>query len=116
MSERLVIIPTYQERENISQIIEKVISLPMEFDILIVDDNSPDGTPEIVEAQMIENPGRIHLERCNILGDFLNRSVSQCRIVIYFSLPYRMDFLEKPEKAHNAIRIPRFLLVERHQW
>jgi dolichol-phosphate mannosyltransferase len=50
MSNSIVIIPTYKERENIRAIIDAVFALPKEFDILIVDDNSPDGTSEIVEA------------------------------------------------------------------
>jgi len=45
----IVIIPTYKERENIRAIIDTVFGLPKDFHILIVDDNSPDGTPEIVE-------------------------------------------------------------------
>jgi dolichol-phosphate mannosyltransferase len=45
----IVIIPTYKERDNIRGIIDTVFSLPKDFHILIVDDNSPDGTPEIVE-------------------------------------------------------------------
>jgi dolichol-phosphate mannosyltransferase len=48
MSDTLVIIPTYNEKENIEAIIRKVFSLEKQFDILIVDDSSPDGTAEIV--------------------------------------------------------------------
>ena len=48
MSGKLVIIPTYNEKENIEAIINAVFSLPEEFDVLIVDDNSPDNTSEIV--------------------------------------------------------------------
>lgn len=49
MSNALVIIPTYNEKENISLIIETVFTLPKDFDILIVDDGSPDGTADIVK-------------------------------------------------------------------
>ena len=49
MSNAIVIIPTYKERENIRAIIDTVFALPKDFHILIVDDNSPDGTGEIVE-------------------------------------------------------------------
>lgn len=49
MSNAIVIIPTYKERENIRAIIDTVFALPKDFHILIVDDNSPDGTAEIVE-------------------------------------------------------------------
>jgi dolichol-phosphate mannosyltransferase len=50
VSNAVVIIPTYKERENIRAIIDTVFALPKEFHVLIVDDNSPDGTPEIVET------------------------------------------------------------------
>jgi len=46
----IVIIPTYNEKENIALIIEAIMDLPKEFDVLIVDDNSPDGTAEIVKG------------------------------------------------------------------
>jgi dolichol-phosphate mannosyltransferase len=49
VSNAVVIIPTYKERENIRAIIDTVFALPKDFHVLIVDDNSPDGTPEIVE-------------------------------------------------------------------
>ena len=52
MRENLVIIPTYNERENINAILEKVLSLPIRFDVLIVDDGSPDGTAEIVKEKI----------------------------------------------------------------
>lgn len=67
MSNAIVIIPTYKERENIRPIIEAVMALPKRFDLLIVDDNSPDGTAEIVEElQKVYNTPeetRIHLMR-----------------------------------------------------
>lgn len=59
----LVIIPTYNEIENIKAIIEKVMSYPDNFDVLVIDDNSPDGTAEEVERLMPLYPGRIFLER-----------------------------------------------------
>ena len=57
----LVIIPTYNEKENIAAIIEAVLALEHEFDLLIVDDNSPDGTAAIVKGKMDEHPGRVHI-------------------------------------------------------
>ena len=60
MAESLVIIPTYNEKENVSQIIAAVLELPHNFHILIVDDSSPDGTGDIVQAIQKENPA-VHL-------------------------------------------------------
>ncbi len=62
MSDSLVIIPTYKEKENIERIIRKVFSLPKEFHILIIEDNSPDGTADIVRSLMPEFPGRLFME------------------------------------------------------
>ncbi len=50
--ERLVIIPTYNEKENVESIIRAVIALPLDFDVLIIDDGSPDGTAAIVKRLM----------------------------------------------------------------
>jgi len=81
MSNAIVIIPTYKERENIRAIIDTVMALPKDFHILIVDDNSPDGTPEIVEQlqavyntpeetklHMVKRPGKLGLGTAYITG------------------------------------------------
>lgn len=60
-NDSLVIIPMYNEKENARAIIEAVLSLQPSFDILVIDDNSPDGTADIVKEVMAENPGRINL-------------------------------------------------------
>lgn len=69
MGQNIVIIPTYNEKENIEAIIRKVFSLDMEFDILIVDDGSPDGTADIVKGIQNAYPNRLFiLEREGKLG------------------------------------------------
>ncbi len=60
MAKVLVVIPTYNEAENIDAILDAVLSQGPEVDVLVVDDNSPDGTAERVRARMERNP-RIHL-------------------------------------------------------
>ena len=68
-SDSVVIIPMYNEKENAAAIIDAVIALPHTFDILVIDDNSPDGTAEIVKAKQQEYPGRVHLvQRAGKLG------------------------------------------------
>jgi dolichol-phosphate mannosyltransferase len=59
----LVIIPTYNEKENIEKIIRKVFELNCDFEILIIDDGSPDGTAEIVKTLQIEFPTFLHMEQ-----------------------------------------------------
>lgn len=59
----------YNERENAAAIIEAVLALPHSFDVLVIDDNSPDGTAAIVKGKIAEHPGRVHiLERKGKLG------------------------------------------------
>lgn len=62
MSDKLVIIPTYNEKENIEAIIRAALSVEKMFDVLIVDDSSPDGTNEIVKQLIPSFNGRLHLE------------------------------------------------------
>ena len=62
MSDSLVIIPTYNEKENIEKIIRFVFSLPKVFHVLIIEDNSPDGTADIVKKLMIEFPESLFIE------------------------------------------------------
>ena len=69
VADSVVIIPTYNERENIAAIIDAVQALAVAYDIIIVDDASPDGTADIVREKQAQYPGRIHLhERSGKLG------------------------------------------------
>lgn len=77
MSERLVIVPTYNEIENIDSIVEAVINLPIRIDLLIVDDSSPDGTGQRVKSlqaeygdsiHLLERPGKMGLGTAYIMG------------------------------------------------
>ena len=72
----IVIIPTYKEKENIEAIVKSISSLPISFDILIIDDNSPDGTADIVKdlqksysnLNLVERPGKMGLGTAYIAG------------------------------------------------
>lgn len=72
----LVIIPTYRERENIEEMIKAISDLPVHFDILVIDDNSPDGTADVVKQiqltynnlHIIERPGKLGLGTAYIAG------------------------------------------------
>jgi len=76
VNNRLVIIPTYNEKENIEKIIRKVISLEKTFDILIIEDNSPDGTADIIKGlqnefsqlHIVERKGKLGLGTAYITG------------------------------------------------
>ncbi|MCO6499635.1 MAG: polyprenol monophosphomannose synthase [Vicingus serpentipes] len=62
MADSIVIIPTYNEKENLEKMVRKVFSLEKDFHILIVDDGSPDGTANIVKTLQKEFPNQLHLE------------------------------------------------------
>lgn len=69
MSKNLVIIPTYNELENIGKMLDTVQALPIPFDVLVVDDGSPDGTGAVVREKSAEYPNRIFLlQRSGKLG------------------------------------------------
>ena len=61
LNNSLVIIPTFNEKENISDIIDTVLALDAPFDVLVVDDNSPDGTASIVKQKIKEDSNRIQI-------------------------------------------------------
>jgi dolichol-phosphate mannosyltransferase len=60
--EKVVIIPTFNEKENISKIIRAILSLQQDFHVLVIDDSSPDGTARIVRDLQAEYPNRLYLE------------------------------------------------------
>jgi dolichol-phosphate mannosyltransferase len=72
----IVIIPTYKEKENIESLVSAISTLPVQFDILVIDDNSPDGTAELVKQMqpsypnlhLIERPGKLGLGTAYITG------------------------------------------------
>ena len=66
--EKLIIVPTYNECENIDPLLERLLALPYALDVLVVDDGSPDGTAALVKAWQVKSP-RVHLiERPGKLG------------------------------------------------
>ena len=69
MSDTIIVIPTYNEKENIGKMIRTLLSLEHAFDVLVVDDGSPDGTADIVKGLMENYPDRVFIiERSGKLG------------------------------------------------
>lgn len=64
----LVVLPTYNERENIESILAAILSQSQDFDVLVVDDNSPDGTGDIVDSLAAANPRVFAMHRAEKLG------------------------------------------------
>jgi len=102
----LVIIPTYNERENIPEVLRRTLAQPADLDILIVDDNSPDGTGDMVAEMMgteprlklLRRPGKLGLGTAYIAG-------------FRFALEngYRYIFEMDADLSHDPDEIPRFL-------
>jgi dolichol-phosphate mannosyltransferase len=63
MSDSIIIIPTYNEKENIEKMIRTIFSFDKVFHVVIIDDGSPDGTASIVETLMLEFPNRLFIEK-----------------------------------------------------
>lgn len=101
-SDSVVIIPTYNEKENIENIINAVFALPVMFDVLIIDDNSPDGTAAFVERMQKQWDGRLHLLKRSGklgLGTAYIMGFKWCLNVGYeFIIEMDADFSHPPKK------------------
>ena len=101
-SDSVVIIPTYNEKENIENIINAVFALPVMFDVLIIDDNSPDGTAAIVERMQKQWDGRLYLLKRNGklgLGTAYIMGFKWCLNAGYeFIIEMDADFSHPPKK------------------
>lgn len=99
MDKNLVIIPTYNEEGNIDSIIKEIFSLQIPFDILVIDDNSPDGTASIVKDLQNEYKGRLFIiERSGKLG------LGTAYITGFkWAIEYRYDFIFEMDAdfSHN---------------
>lgn len=105
-SETLVIVPTYNERDNLPQIVERLMSLPVAVDMLVVDDNSPDGTGKLADEFAAKN-GRIHvLHRAQKEG--LGRAYCAG---FTWALDHGFEFIFEMDGdlSHNPSDIPAFL-------
>jgi dolichol-phosphate mannosyltransferase len=107
MSHAIVVIPTYNELGNIEQIIRSVLSLENNFHILVVDDNSPDGTADVVRKLALEFPGKLFLEvRAEKagLGTAYIHGFKWC-----LARDYDYIFEMDADFSHNPADLPRLL-------
>ncbi len=106
MSETLVIVPTYNERENLARITQRLLSLPVTVDILIVDGNSPDGTGKIADELAASKP-RIH-----VLHEPRKSGLGRAYISGFkwaLAKNYEFIFEMDSDVSHNPDDIPAFL-------
>ena len=107
-SETLVIIPTYNERENLPQILDRLLALPVLLDVLVVDDNSPDGTGEIADQFAGRDPRVKVLHRQT--KDGLGRAY--CAGFLWaLEREYEFVFEMDGDLSHNPSDIPAFLVA-----
>ncbi len=109
MSDYIVIIPTYNEKENAEAIVRKTLSLQPLLDVLIVDDNSPDGTSQIIKSIQNEFPERLHLlerKEKNGLGTAYIAGFKWC-----LERPYKYIFEMDADFSHNPDDLIRLLEV-----
>lgn len=110
MESSLVIIPTYNEKENIQEIIQKVFTISGKIHILVVDDNSPDGTADIVtHLRETEYPERLHLiKRAGKLG-LGTAYIEGFRFAIQHG--YNYIFEMDADFSHNPLDLPKLFLA-----
>lgn len=105
MSDSIIIIPTYNEQENIEKIIRKVYTLPVDFHVLVVDDGSPDGTGAIVKRLQTEFADRLFLEERqgkSGLGTAYVHGFKWC-----IARSYQYIFEMDADFSHNPEDLPR---------
>lgn len=110
--ETLIIVPTYNERDNLPQIVERLMALPVPPDVLVVDDNSPDGTGQIADGLAAVNP-RVHVLH-RAVKDGLGRAYVagfQWALARGYEFIFEMD----ADFSHNPADIPRFLEAARSE-
>jgi len=113
VSDSLVIIPTYKEKDNIERIIRKVFSLEKVFHILIVEDNSPDGTADIVRSLIPEFPERLFMEERKGKLGLGTAYIHGFR----WALDHRYEFIFEMDAdfSHNPDDLPRLYDAAKNQ-
>ena len=105
----LIIVPTYNERENIARLIDTVLSQDRRIEMLIVDDGSPDGTADIVEGMIARNPGRVQIHKRPKKMGLGTAYLAGFKIAIEqkYDLIFEMD----ADFSHDPAHLPQFLRV-----
>ena len=113
MSDGIIIIPTYNERENIEEMIDVVMIQPNNFHLLIVDDNSPDGTAELVKAKQEEYPDRLFIEERTDKFGLGTAYIHGFRWAL--SRPYQYIFEMDADFSHNPEDLNKLLYACKDQ-
>lgn len=107
MKTAIVVIPTYNEYENIQKLVPNILELEDQFQILIVDDNSPDGTGKIADQFVEQHPGRVH-----VLHRQEKKGLGQAYVAGFkHALTYNTDYIIQMDAdfSHDPQELPNFL-------
>ncbi len=112
MNDTLIIVPTYDERENLPRIAQKLLSLPVKVDLLVVDDNSPDGTGQVADELAAKHPEIhvLHRSEKNGLGRAYIAGF-QWALERGYEFIFEMDC----DLSHDPAEIPNFLVAAKNQ-
>lgn len=112
MNETLIIVPTYNERENLPRMAEKLLSLPVGVDLLVVDDNSPDGTGKIADELATKHP-QIHVLHRTAKSGLGRAYVAGFKWAL--ERGYEFIFEMDGDFSHNPDDIPKFLEAAKNE-
>jgi dolichol-phosphate mannosyltransferase len=104
--EAMVVIPTYDERENIGPLLDRLLALPLGLEVLVVDDNSPDGTGDLVRARQTSEP-RIHLIQRPCKLGLGSAYVARFRYALAHGAQYIVEM--DADFSHDPTAVPELL-------
>lgn len=107
MPKSMVVIPTYNERENLTRLIPEILSLDEKFHILVVDDNSPDGTGAVADKFVAENPGIVHVLHRESKEGLGKAYIAGFKYALEFGADYIFEM--DADLSHDPERLPAFL-------
>jgi dolichol-phosphate mannosyltransferase len=111
-AEALIIVPTYNERENLPDLVRRLMAQPLVLDVLVVDDNSPDGTGEIADGIAAQNP-HVHVLHRTVKDGLGRAYIAGFEWAL--KRDYRFVFEMDADFSHNPNDIPRFLQAAREE-
>ncbi|MBN8249520.1 MAG: polyprenol monophosphomannose synthase [Verrucomicrobia bacterium] len=111
-AETLIVIPTYNERENLPQLVRRLMAQPVELDLLVVDDSSPDGTGALADELAAAHP-QVHVLHRQV-KDGLGRAYL-AGFAWALARDYEFIFEMDADFSHNPADVPRFLEAARTQ-
>ena len=111
MNQTLIIVPTYNERENLPRMVAALLSLPVSVDLLVVDDNSPDGTGKIADELAAQHP------QVQVLHRTEKNGLGRAYIAGFkWALEKNYEFIFEMDCdfSHDPVEIPNFLKAVQH--